>query len=284
MTTEDRQPPVGGLSDGPVEIRPQNLEKAFDDHRVLCGIDLEIRQGEVVAIVGGSGCGKTVLLNHILGQLEPDAGHVRVADYQQPGAPVVDLADLDDLETDAVHLHWGVVFQRNALFSGSVFDNILLWLKEVKNLDEDDVMPIAQEVLAAVALPVDDAFLDTDTESLSGGMAKRLAIARALSMTPNVIFYDEPTTGLDPTSAAQVQDLIMETHGPRRDSQTARTSVIITHDKDLLCRLHPRIVMIFEGRIVFDGPFRDFEASHSPITRPYFELMPVLHQREAGSG
>ena len=280
MAKVNQQPPVDGL----VEIRIDGLEKAFDDHRVLRGIDLEIGRGEVVAIVGGSGCGKTVLLNIILGQLEPDSGSVLVADYGAPKVPLVDLADLEDMEMDAVHTHWGVVFQRNALFSGSVFDNITLWLMEVKDLDEDAIRPIAKEVLTAVALPADDDFLDTHTDSLSGGMAKRLAIARALSMKPEVVFYDEPTTGLDPTSAAQIQDLVMETHNRGGKGNAGRTTIIITHDKDLLYRLHPRIVMIYEGRVAFDGPFRDFEASNSPITRPYFEKMPVLHQRESEVG
>jgi len=201
----------------PLEIRIEGLKKSFDDHPVLRGVDMDIRRGEVVAIVGGSGCGKTVLLNHILGQLEPDAGRVWVADYSKLDAPLADMADLDDLDIDAIHMHCGVVFQRNALFSGSVFENITLWLKEVKNLDEEEIRPIAQTVLSAVALPTDDGFLETDTESLSGGMAKRLAIARALSMNPKIIYFDEPTTGLDPTSAAQVHDMILETHEARSE-------------------------------------------------------------------
>jgi phospholipid/cholesterol/gamma-HCH transport system ATP-binding protein len=109
-------------------------------------------------------------------------------------------------------------------------------------------------------------------------MAKRLAVARALSMDPMVVFYDEPTTGLDPTSASQIQDLVLATHFERDD----RTTIIITHDKDLLSRLQPRTVMMYEGRVYFDGPFEAFEASDSAIIRPYFHLMPVLHQRMRG--
>jgi len=267
------------------EIRVEGLHKNFDEHRVLCGIDLEIQRGDVVAIVGGSGCGKTVLLNHILGLLTPDAGRVRVADHERPGAPLVDLATLDDMDLDRIHTHWGVVFQSNALFSGTVYDNIHLWLREVRNLDDNAIEPIARAVLTAVALPSDADFLDTDTGSLSGGMAKRLAVARALSMDPAVIFYDEPTTGLDPTSASQIQDLVLATHfehgpdNPGRSANPERTTVIITHDKDLLSRLQPRTVMLHEGRVSFDGPFAEFEASDSPIIRPYFDLLPVLHQR-----
>ena len=130
-------------------------------------------------------------------------------------------------------------------------------------------------------MPADDDFLDTDTNDLSGGMAKRLAVARALSMDPVIIFYDEPTTGLDPSSAVQVQDLILATHFDRKSGAPVRTTVIITHDKDLLGRLQPRAVMLHEGRVSFDCSFREFESSDSPLIRPYFDLMPVLHERTA---
>ncbi len=264
-----------------VEIRVEGLCGAFGEHHVLRGIDLEIRHGEVVAVVGGSGCGKTVLLNHILGLLSPDAGRILVADHEQSGAALVDLSLLDNAELDSIHIHWGVVFQSNALFSGTVYDNISLWLEEVKELGDNAIIPIARSVLTAVALPTDDDFLNTDTNDLSGGMAKRLAIARALSMDPNVIFYDEPTTGLDPSSAVQIQDLILATHFDRKAGTPERTTVIITHDKDLLGRLQPRTVMLHEGRASFDGPFAEFESSNSPLIRPYFDLMPVLHERAA---
>ena len=266
-----------------VEIRVEGLYKTFDDHHVLRGVDLEIRRSEVVAVVGGSGCGKTVLLNHILGLLSPDAGRVLVADHGPPGTPLVYPSLLNDAELDTIHTHWGVVFQNNALFSGTVYDNISLWLEEVKELGDDAITPIARSVLTAVALPIDDDFLNTDTNDLSGGMAKRLAVARALSMEPNVIFYDEPTTGLDPSSAIQIQDLILATHFNRETGGSERTTVIITHDKDLLGRLQPRTVMLYEGRVSFDSPFGEFESSDSPLIRPYFDLMPVLHERTVTS-
>jgi phospholipid/cholesterol/gamma-HCH transport system ATP-binding protein len=262
-----------------VEFRIEGLCKAFNGHPVLRGVDLEIGAGDIVAIVGGSGCGKTVLLNHILGLLDPDAGRVWVADHDRAGTPLVDLTSLGEEGTNRIHTHWGVVFQRNALFSGTVFDNIALWLKDIKNLEDAAITPIARAVLTAVALPADDTFLETATESLSGGMAKRLAVARALAMDPIVLFYDEPTTGLDPTNAAQIHDLIVATHDEHRPGRPGRTTLIITHDKDLLGRLEPRVVMLHEGRVFFDGPFKDFEASNSPTIRPYFDLMPVLHQR-----
>ncbi len=265
----------------PLEIHIEGLHKAFDDHSVLRGVDLDVREGEMVAIVGGSGCGKTVLLNHILGQLKPDAGRVLVADHTREPAEMVDIAALDDQALCDIHTHWGVVFQRNALFSGSVFDNIALWLRDIRSMKDEAIEPIARKVLAAVALPADDAFLAIPTESLSGGMAKRLAVARALSMDPVMMFYDEPTTGLDPTSASQIQDLILATHRARTESGRSRTTLIVTHDKDLLTRLEPRTVMLHQGKVAFDGPFAGFKHSASGIIRPYFDLMPVLNQRAA---
>ena len=274
-TLDDNRPEAS------TEILIEDAAKAFDGHWVLTGIDLTIRQGDVLAIVGGSGCGKTVLMNLILNQLAPDRGRVLVTDHELAGEPLVDLAEIDNDEMNRIHMHWGVVFQRNALFSGSVFDNIALWLREVKNFDDGAIEAVARRVLAAVDLPVGDDFLAHPTDALSGGMAKRLAVARALSMNPAVIFYDEPTTGLDPSNSAHIHDLIHTTHFEARPGEPVRITVIITHDKDLLKRLKPRTVLIDDGRVFFDGSLDAFEASDAPEIRPYFELMPALHERPA---
>jgi len=260
------------------EILIEGLHKSFDGNPVLRGIDLDIPRNAIVAIVGGSGCGKTVLLNTILGLLEPDQGRVQVADHDQQANPLIDLAGLEPNQLDAIHMHWGVVFQNNALFSGSVYDNIALWLSEVKDMQDEAIGPVAHKVLDAVSLPSDDDFLNRDVHDLSGGMAKRLAVARALAMKPLAIFYDEPTTGLDPTSAAQIHDLIVATHGEFKEAGYDRTTVIITHDKDLLNRLRPRTIMMHQGQIFFDGPLEEFKRSDSPYIRPYFDIMPILHQ------
>ena len=273
----NRPSPAGAA---PTEILVESLTKSFDGRTVLSGVDLAIRRGEIVAVVGGSGCGKTVLLNHILGQIRPDSGDVFVVDHDLPGEPLVALGSLDDSRLARIHRHWGVVFQRNALFSGSVLDNIALWLREIRNLDEGLIRPIAEAALAAVKLPSDPAFLNASVESLSGGMAKRLAIARALAMEPMVVCYDEPTTGLDPTNAAQIQDLILATHFGNGHNGVVRTTIIITHDKDLLVRLRPRIVMLYNGGVTFDGTFDEFQRSTSSIIRPYFDVMPYLHGRD----
>ena len=272
----------GALPSG-LELAVRDLHKSFDGQPVLVGVDFKVRSGEVVAIAGGSGCGKTVLLGHLLGQHLPDSGQVFAADHDAPGAPMRDLALLDDDEVSRLRQRWGVVFQRNALFSGTVRDNIALWLREVRDLEEAEIDVVAHEVLAAVHLP-ESHLLDRHVESLSGGMAKRLAIARALSMDPIVMFYDEPTTGLDPSSAALIHDLIFETHHEARPDGALKTTVIITHDMDLLKRLRPRILLLHEGRVHFDGLFKSFRASDSPIVRPYLKMMPVLQSRARRPG
>lgn len=279
--TPAKTPAPTAAPQAPVEIRVEQLHKSFKAHHVLRGVDLTIRRGEMVAIVGGSGSGKSVLLGHLFGHHKPDAGHVLVADHESPGCPLVDLTTMTDDGLDRIRIHWAVVFQHNALFSGTVYDNIAMWLREIKRMTSDQILPIARRVVQQVGLDPDEV-LNRHRDDLSGGMAKRVAVARALAMDPVLMFYDEPTTGLDPLYAATIQNLIEQTHSHPDDgavSGGARTTVIVTHDKDLLRRLRPRVVMLYEGRVFFDGSFSEFEASASPIIRPYFDLMPVLQQR-----
>ena len=259
------------------EIQLDHISKSFGEKEVLTDVCLDVRRGEMVAVVGGSGCGKTVLFNLILGQYPPSTGEIFVANHAQPGSPLVALSSTET-DIDELHKHWGVVFQSNALFSGSVLDNISLWLEEVRHLAVEDIVERTRRVLDSVGLPNDDAFLALDHGELSGGMAKRLAIARALSMQPDVLFYDEPTSGLDPASAAHIHDLIGLTHDD--SGAQPRTSLIITHDLNLLTRLRPRTVMLFEHQVFFDGPFDEFESAESAIIRPYFEDMSLLHARD----
>ena len=260
------------------EIRIENLHKSFGGVPVIDGIDLEVLRGEFVAVVGGSGCGKTVLLKLVIGHLKPELGKIYIANHDVPGHPLVDVTALDDEELDQVRVHSAVVFQRNALFSASVYENIALWLREYRHLDEATIQKRARQAIDEVGFEGDETILKKQRHELSGGMAKRVAIARALAMRPTIMYYDEPTTGLDPANAASIHDLIRFTHN-RKIDDVAPTTLVITHDKDLLTRLRPRVVMLHEGRVFFDGRFEEFEAADSPIIRPYFELMPVLQQR-----
>lgn len=272
----------------PPELSAEHLRKGFGRRVVLHDINLQVRRGEIVAVVGASGSGKTVLLDLLTGLLKPDSGRVLVADHSADESPLVELAGLDWQSLDSVRLHWAVVFQRNALFSGSVFDNIALWLREHTAMSEEAIDQRVRESLKAAALDVNDV-IQKGRDELSGGMAKRVAIARAIAIDPALIFYDEPTTGLDPVISGHIHELIFNVHnrprvgtgdGAENDGQkTRRTTVVVTHDKDLLRRLQPRIVMLHQGNIVFDGPYLAFTDSNIGPAVEYLREMPVLHAR-----
>lgn len=270
------------------ELVIDDVHKSFDSHVVLAGVDLSVGRGEMVAIVGGSGCGKTVLLKHMTGHFTPDRGRVMVADHESPGSPLRDLAELTEAELDRIRVHWAVVYQRNALLTGSVYYNLAIWPREILGLADTAVRPRAERALRGVGLDPSEV-MSQDREALSGGMAKRVAIARALVMDPMLIFYDEPTAGLDPEMCVQIHDLISATHraapgslrneGRRTGEAVARTSIVVTHDTELLRRLRPRIVMLHAGRVRFDGTFDEFAASNDEHIRPYLTQMAFLHAR-----
>ena len=257
----DHDPPA-------VEVRVDGVYKSFGGRRVLDGVDLEVRRGEMVAIVGSSGGGKTTLLRHLTGHFAPDRGRVFLADHESPGSPLVDLATLDRIGMQRLERHLAVVFQQNGLLSGTVYDDVALPLRIVQGLDEGAVRVRVAEVLRAVGLDATEVG-PTDVEQLSGGMAKRVAIAAALAVDPVLIFYDEPTSALDPARGAQVQDLIRAVHDRPTAAGLARTSLVITHDRDLLDRLQPRTVMLEAGRVVFDDAYRAFQQSDLPAIKPY---------------
>jgi phospholipid/cholesterol/gamma-HCH transport system ATP-binding protein len=273
-----RTPDEGGARRAAVEIRAEEIGKSFGEHVVLRDINLTIERGQIVAIVGASGSGKTVLLDIMTGLMAPDAGKILVSDHSRAGSPLVDLESLSEEELDSLRLHWSIVFQRNALFTGSVFENIALWLREHTSLDEEEIQRRVRESLKAAALNVDDV-IDKDRDELSGGMAKRVAIARAIAVRPQVIFYDEPTTGLDPVTSGHIHELIFCNHFQHPEGEL-RTSIVVTHDKDLLRRVRPRVVMLHQSHVVFDGSYEEFTESKNPVAEEYLSAMPVLQARE----
>lgn len=261
-----------------IEIRAEEVRKSFGGRVVLGGISVQVRRGEIVAIVGGSGSGKTVFLDILTGLLRMDSGRVLVADHGVPGAPLVDLATLDWEDLDRVRLHWAVVFQKNALFSGSVFENLALWFREHTEMTEAQITERVRQSLAAAALDVDDV-INKARDELSGGMAKRVAIARAIAVRPATMFYDEPTTGLDPVVSAKVHELIYQFHHETLADGYPRTTIMVTHDRELLRRIRPRVVMLHEGGLCYDGPYEQFGRPDCPPAHDYLRTMPVLHGR-----
>jgi len=266
------------MQDPDTELCCEAVSKSFGEHVVLSNISFRIKAGEIVAIVGGSGSGKTVLLDILTGLLLPDTGRVLVRNHALPEASLVDLHLQSDDDLDALRLHWAVVFQRNALFTGTVLDNIALWLTEHTSLSEAQIRKRVEESLEAVALDVADV-LPKSREALSGGMAKRVAIARAIAVDPTVLFYDEPTTGLDPVISGHIHELIWSEHHRSRSGKPQRTTVIVTHDKELLRRISPRVLMLDSGGLAFDGPYSEFTTSETQAARQYLLAMPVLQQR-----
>lgn len=272
----------------PPEVIVTDLHKAFDGKPVLRGVNLQIGRGELLAIVGGSGCGKTVLLKHITGHFAPDRGRVLVADHdvepdEAGAAPLRDINALDEEQLDRIRLHWAVVFQRNALLTGTVLHNLAVLPREVQRMDDATIRPLAEKALRSVGLDP-ELVLHRDREQLSGGMAKRVAIARALVMDPVLMLYDEPTAGLDPEMCGQIHELIQQTHLTQPGLAATRpglvrTSVVVTHDTELLRRLQPRVMMLHGGGVLFDGPFQGFLASRDPRIQPYLNQMPALHAR-----
>ena len=273
----------------PPEVVVENLAKSFGGKSVLRDVSLSIARGEIVAIVGGSGCGKKVLLKHITAHFRPDAGRVLVADHDgdpdtDNAAPLADLGELDEAGLDRLRKHWAVVFQRNALLTGTVLENLSVEPREVKGMTDEEILPVAIEALRDVGLDP-GLVLDRDRDALSGGMAKRVAVARALVMDPVLLLYDEPTSGLDPEMCRQIHELIRTTHDSqpklaRERAGVVRTSVVVTHDTELLRRLEPRIVMLADGGVLFDGDYEAFLESTDPHIEPYLEQMHELHCRE----
>ena len=229
-----------------IEIR--NLKKSFDDQEVLRGIDITIHDGETVAIIGESGCGKSVLLKHIIGLLHPDSGTVTVDG--------ISITEAKEEVLYALRRRIGFLFQSAALFdSMTVYENIVLGLWEAGERDEKKLRQIAAEKRGLVGLGA-RGILDSKPASLSGGMKKRVGLARALAMQPQYMFYDEPTTGLDPVTSDQIDYLILSL-----TETFSTTSLIVTHDLFTVKRIAKRVIYLNKGLVFFDGTPKELEQS-----------------------
>jgi len=253
--------PATAGADGEVLIAVDGLHKAFGELQVLCGADLAITKGESMVVIGGSGTGKSVLIKHIIGLLRPDAGKVTV------DGEVV--AELKRSELGALRRRMGMLFQYAALFdSMTVGDNVSFALRQHTKMREAEIADRVEEVLGMVGLA---GVQQKWPAELSGGMKKRAGLARAIALGPEIILYDEPTTGLDPILADQINDLIIEL----REGLNV-TSVTITHDMVSAYKIGDRIAMLYQGKIEEIGTPEEIQNSDNPVIQQF------IHGRAVG--
>ena len=235
-------------------IEITDLHKRFGSLAVLRGVDLEVKKGESMTVIGGSGSGKSVLIKHIIGLLFPDRGRV-IVDGQV-------LNDLDEQGLNEVRKKFGMLFQMAALFDSlSVWENVGFGLKQHTKLSDGDIRDRASQKLALVGLRDVEDKMPAD---LSGGMRKRVGLARAIAMDPAIILYDEPTTGLDPITADSINDLIVELR-----KKLGVTSVAITHDMQSAYKISDRIAMLYKGQIIEVGTPEQIKSTENPIVRQF---------------
>jgi phospholipid/cholesterol/gamma-HCH transport system ATP-binding protein len=235
-------------------IRVEGLHKRFGSQPVLRGVDLDIATGEIMIVIGRSGGGKSVLLKHLIGLLRPDAGTVAVDGTE--------ITRLRGGELDRVRQRYGVVFQGGALFdSMSVADNVAFPLREKTRLGHAEIRGRVEEKLEQVGL---SGMGHKNPAEISGGMRKRVAIARALVTEPEIVFFDEPTTGLDPILVNTIHHLIVELHRKFRF-----TAVMVSHEIPEIFEIADRVAMLHEGVIVEVGAPEAIRASASPIVQQF---------------
>ncbi len=239
-------------------IQFQDLHKAFDGKQVLTGFTLDVKDGETLVIIGYSGSGKSVALKHVVGLLHPDAGDVTV-----DGRAV---STLDRPSLAALRREIGFVFQFAALFDSlNVADNVRLGL-ERRGLPVDEIAERVREALALVDLTGTD---DRYPAELSGGMRKRVGIARAIALRPRYMLYDEPTTGLDPVTSAVMDRLMVRTR-----EHLGVTGVVVTHDMRSAYTVGDRIAMLYEGRVRQVGTVEEIQHTEDPVVRQFIEGRP----------
>jgi phospholipid/cholesterol/gamma-HCH transport system ATP-binding protein len=231
-----------------------NIHKSFDNNYVLRGVDLGIERGESMVVIGGSGSGKSVLLKHIIGILSPDEGNVLIDG--------VDLTALKEFELYEVRKKFGMLFQMSALFDSlSVWENVAFGILRNKSVSDREAKAIAIEKLELVGLIGAEDLMPAE---LSGGMKKRVGLARAIAHEPQILLYDEPTTGLDPIMADAINDLIVT-----MKNTLSVTSVAITHDMSSAYKIADRIAMLYEGKIIEVGSPDEIKNTANPIVRQF---------------
>ncbi len=244
------------MTENGIVIRINNLHKAFGTQKVLEGINLDIKHGEITVIIGKSGGGKSVLMKHLIGLLKPDEGEIWI-----DGS---DITRLKERDLNEVRKKFGMLFQEAALFdSMNVLDNVAFPVREHTKLPEREIVGMAQEILKNVGLV---GFDDKMPSELSGGMRKRVGLARALILDPGIILFDEPTSALDPITSLTILDLIKETQ-----ERLHKTFVVISHDILGMFRIAHNVAMLNNGRIVEFGTPKEIRQSKKEEVKEFLK-------------
>ena len=239
----------------------KDVHRAFGPNQVLRGLDLEVLDGETLSIIGFSGAGKSVILKHMVGLIQPDSGDVFV------DGQIVSELELEEL--NEVRRDIGYVFQFAALFdSMNIADNVAMGLRRISGMYDEEIMARVRECLALVDL---EGIEERYPSELSGGMVKRAGLARAIATKPTYLLYDEPTTGLDPVTVTVIDRLIV-----RMKEELGVTGVVVTHDIDSAYRISDRIAMLHEGRIRTCGTVDEIKGSDDLLLRSFIEGRPEL--------
>jgi phospholipid/cholesterol/gamma-HCH transport system ATP-binding protein len=237
-------------------IRIRGVHKSFDGNHVLRGVDLDVEQGEAMVVIGRSGCGKSVLLKHIIGLMKPDRGSVVVAGH--------DVARMNRVKLNELRKTFGMLFQSAALFDSlTVAENVAFGLRRFTDMTDSAIALKVAEKLELVGLSGVESLRPAQ---LSGGMKKRAGLARALAMDPQIVLYDEPTTGIDPILSASINEMVRDLN-----DRLGVTSVVVTHDMASANILGDRIAMLHEGVIRCVGTPQDIQTSDDAVCRQFVE-------------
>lgn len=235
-------------------IKVCDLYKSFGNKKVLCGVNLEIKDGETLVIIGGSGTGKSILLKNLVGLIKPDKGKILIDD--------IDITKANKQELYKIQQQIGFVFQEAALFDSlTIEENIAFGMKNLTSLTEKEIKKRVTLCLNMVGLKDIE---QLKPSAISGGMKKRVGLARAIAYKPKYVFYDEPTTGLDPIMSDVIGSLILHLKKELRI-----TSLVVTHDMQSACKIADRIIMLYQGKVIFEGSVEDLNTTKNEYVRQF---------------
>ena len=237
----------------------KNLSKSFGKHKVLDNINLKIEKGKITIIMGGSGCGKSTLLKHLIGALKPDKGEILVEGN--------DITKMDENSLDNIRKKFGMLYQNGALFNSmSVGENVALPLREHTKLDNKIIEIVVKMKLELVGLT---GFNELFPSQISGGMKKRVALARAIALDPQVVFYDEPGAGLDPVTRSVIDKLIADL-----SKKLNITSIVVTHEMGSAFTIADKIAMVHQGKIIANGTISEIKNSENEVVQQFISGSP----------